>query len=50
MAEAPQARRGEIAGWPKLVITYQTAEGNIDPLLPDGIEPTEDTTVQIGTQ
>lgn len=48
MAEAPHARRGEIAGWPKLVITYQTSEGNIAPLLPDGIEPTGDNTVQIG--
>ncbi len=48
MAEAPQARRGEIAGWPKLVITYQTGDGNIAPLLPAGIEPTGDNTVQVG--
>jgi len=45
---APQARRGEIAGWPKLVITYPTEPGRIAELLPPGIEPTGDDTVQIG--
>ena len=45
---APQARRGEIAGWPKLVITYPTEPGRIANLLPPGLEPTVDDTVQIG--
>ena len=45
---APQARRGEIAGWPKLVITYPTEPGRIANLLPPGLEPTGDDTVQIG--
>ena len=34
---APQARRGEIAGWPKLVITYPTEPGRIANLLPPGL-------------
>ena len=38
----------EIAGWPKLVITYPTEPGRIANLLPPGLEPTGDDTVQIG--
>lgn len=47
-SSAPQARRGEIAGWPKLVITYPTEPGRIAELLPPGLEPTGDDTVTIG--
>ena len=42
------ARPGEVAGWPKLVIKYPTDPANIGPLLPAGIQPTDDSTVQIG--
>jgi acetoacetate decarboxylase len=45
---APTSRNGEISGWPKLVMTYPTAEGNIAPLLPAGLEPTGDNTVTVG--
>ena len=40
-------RPGEVAGWPKLVVTYATDPANIAPLLPPGIEPL-DPTVTVG--
>jgi acetoacetate decarboxylase len=39
MTAAPMNRPGEIAGWPKLVVTYTTDPGKVAPLLPPGIEP-----------
>ena len=33
------SRPGEVAGWPKLVVTYTTDPAKIAPLLPPGIEP-----------
>jgi len=47
MTEAPTSRPGEVAGWPKLVVTYPTEPGRAAPLLPPGIEPL-DPTVTIG--
>lgn len=47
MTERPMSRPGEIAGWPKLVITYTTHEEGIASLLPPGITPL-DPTVTIG--
>ena len=41
--EAPQSNPGEVAGWPKLVVTYTTDPANIAPLLPPGIQPLEPT-------
>ncbi len=41
MADAPMNRPGEVAGWPKLVVTYTTDPARIAPLLPPGIEPLE---------
>ena len=41
------SRPGEVAGWPKLVVTYTTDPANIAPLLPPGIEPL-DPTVTVG--
>lgn len=46
-ATEPMSRPGEIAGWPKLVVKYSTAEGNIASLLPPGLTPLEPI-VQIG--
>ncbi len=48
MNNAPTSRTGESAGWPKLVITYRTNPDNIDPLLPAGFSPTNDSTVTVG--
>ena len=39
----PMSRPGEVAGWPKLVITYTTSERHIASLLPPGIRPLEPT-------
>lgn len=47
MTETPMSRPGEVAGWPKLVIKYATAPGNVEPLLPPGIKPLEPI-VQVG--
>lgn len=47
MTDAPMSRPGEVAGWPKLVVTYTTDPANIAPLLPPGIEPL-DPTVTVG--
>jgi acetoacetate decarboxylase len=47
MTEVPMNRPGEVAGWPKLVVTYTTDPGAVVPLLPPGIEPREPT-VTIG--
>jgi acetoacetate decarboxylase len=43
MTDAPMSRPGEVAGWPKLVVTYTTDPAGIAPLLPPGIEPLEPT-------
>ncbi len=47
MNDAPMNRPGEVAGWPKLVVTYTTEPADIASLLPPGIEPL-DPTVTIG--
>jgi acetoacetate decarboxylase len=47
MTDAPMSRPGEVAGWPKLVVTYTTDPTNVAPLLPPGIEPL-DPTVTVG--
>ena len=39
MTDTPMSRPGEIAGWPKLVVTYRTDPANIAPLLPPGLTP-----------
>ena len=39
MTDAPMTRPGEVAGWPKLVITYATDPAGIADLLPPGLEP-----------
>lgn len=39
MSDAPMTRPGEVAGQPKLVVTYTTAPDAIAPLLPPGLEP-----------
>ena len=46
-SEAPMSRPGEVAGWPKLVVTYETEPGSSGPLLPPGLKPLGDT-VTIG--
>ena len=43
----PMIRPGEVAGWPKLVVTYATEPANVAALLPPGIEPL-DPTVTVG--
>lgn len=47
MTEAPMSRPGEIAGWPKLVVTYEADPDGIAALLPPGITPL-DPTVTVG--
>jgi acetoacetate decarboxylase len=39
MSDAPTSPPGEVAGWPKLVVTYTTEPDAVAPLLPPGIEP-----------
>jgi acetoacetate decarboxylase len=41
-------RPGEIAGWPKLVITYRTDPDKVAALLPPGIEPGAEPIVTLG--
>jgi acetoacetate decarboxylase len=41
MTDTPMTRPGEIAGWPKLVVTYTTDPGGVAALLPPGLEPLE---------
>jgi acetoacetate decarboxylase len=41
MAAGPQNQPGEIAGWPKLVVTYGTDPRQVAALLPTGLEPLE---------
>lgn len=48
MTDDPTIRPGEIAGWPKLVITYPTLPERIAALLPPGLEPDGEPIVQIG--
>ncbi len=43
MTDVPMSRPGEVAGWPKLVITYATDPTGIAALLPSGIEPLDPT-------
>ena len=47
MTDTPMSRPGEVAGWPKLVVTYRTDPANISPLLPPGLTP-GDPTVTVG--
>ena len=37
MTETPMSRPGEVAGWPKLVVTYRTDPDAAAPLLPPGL-------------
>ena len=46
--DSPMTRPAEIGGWPKLVLTYPTDPACIAALLPPGIEPCGEPTVQIG--
>lgn len=39
MTDPSMNRPGEIAGWPKLVVTYTTDPANVAALLPPGVEP-----------
>jgi Acetoacetate decarboxylase (ADC) len=41
MSQPPLNRPGEIAGWPKLVVTYTTEPDRAASLLPPGLEPLE---------
>ncbi len=43
MTDVPMSRPGEVAGWPKLVITYASDPTSIAALLPPGIEPLDPT-------
>ncbi len=43
MTDQPMSRPGEIAGWPKVVVTYATDPANIAALLPPGLQPLEPT-------
>ena len=43
MTDQPMSRPGEIAGWPKVVVTYETSPASVAALLPPGIEPLEPT-------
>ncbi|HUW03416.1 MAG TPA: acetoacetate decarboxylase family protein [Acidimicrobiales bacterium] len=43
MTEAPMIQPGEVAGWPKLVVTYTTEPANVARLLPPGLEPLDPT-------
>jgi len=43
MTDEPLTRPGEVAGWPKLVITYATDPAGIAELLPPGLEPLDPT-------
>jgi len=47
-SSAPMSRPGEVAGWPKLVVTYQTDPAKLAALLPPGITPGAEPTVQVG--
>ena len=48
LAAHPLVRPAEIAGWPKLVLTYATDPSCIAALLPPGLEVCGDPIVQIG--
>lgn len=43
MTDEPLGRPGEVAGWPKLVLTYTSDPASIATLLPPGLEPLEPT-------
>ena len=37
MTETPLSRPGEVAGWPKLVVTYRTDPSGVEQLIPPGL-------------
>ena len=37
MTETPMTRPGEVAGWPKLVVTYRTDPAGVEQLVPPGL-------------
>ena len=37
MTETPMTRPGEVAGWPKLVLTYRTDPAGVEQLVPPGL-------------
>ena len=41
MTETPMSRPGEVAGWPKLVVTYRTDRRGVEKLVPPGLVPGE---------
>ncbi len=41
MTETPMSRPGEVAGWPKLVVTYRTDPSGVEKLVPPGLVPGE---------
>ena len=41
MTETPLTRPGEVAGWPKLVVTYRTDAAGVEQLVPPGLVPGE---------
>lgn len=41
MTETPMTRPGEVAGWPKLVVTYRTDADGVARLVPPGLVPGE---------
>ncbi len=41
MTDTPMNRPGEVAGWPKLVVTYLTDPSGIEQLVPPGLVPGE---------
>lgn len=43
MTDRPMIRPADIAGWPKLVVTYATDPAAVAALLPPGLEPLEPT-------
>ncbi|CAB4798942.1 MAG: acetoacetate decarboxylase [Actinobacteria bacterium] len=47
MTDQPLVRPAAITGWPKLVLNYPTDPDCIAALLPPGLNPTSDSTVQI---
>lgn len=47
MPEETLTPGGEVAGWPKLVVTYETEPGCVQALLPPGLEPSG-STVTVG--
>ncbi len=48
MSDISMSRPGDVGGWPKLTIRYLTDPANIAALLPPGITPGAEPTVQVG--